>query len=316
MTLEHLSIDDRHRTSLQWFLAQAGQIRSWQQIELQAEFGNRLATLAKGIYKPAYTAYALSIRQTLSSPYADKEVVSRADGSWLYPYFQENSNPNARDQEATNRGLMMCLRDGVPIGVMIQTKPKPGVEYLVMGLGLVVDWQDGYFIVEQFGSAAGHTKRDAARDWISAEIETAPAPPAISGAREWQIRQVLKRRGQTRFRISLIRAYGGCCAITGCNAVDALEAAHIAPYGESTNNKMANGLLLRADLHTLFDLGLLAVHPLDFTVMLSPKLAGSSYDGLRGQQLRLPKNTIDGPCPQALKDHAHWAGLLDGLRTD
>ena len=310
MTLDDLDIDERHLSALRWFLAQAGQTQSWQEIEVQAAAGNRLATLAKGIYKPAYTDYALSIRQTLSSPYADKEIVFRADGSWLYPYFQENPNLDARDQEATNRGLMMCLRDGVPIGVMIQTKPKPGVEYLVMGLGSVVDWQDGYFIVEQFGSSTPRTKRDAARDWVSAEIETASAPPANADAREWQIRQVLKRRGQTRFRISLIRAYGGCCAITGCNAVDALEAAHIAPYSESTNNKMTNGLLLRADLHTLFDLGLLSVHPEHFAAILSPKLAGSSYDGLRGQQLRLPKNVTDGPCPQALSDHARWAGLM------
>ncbi len=309
MTLDNLDIGDRHRDALQWFLAQAGQIRSWRDIELQAEAGNRLATLAKGIYKPAYTDYALSIRQTLSSPYADKEVISRADGSWMYPYFQENSNPDARDQEATNRGLMRCLQDGVPIGVMIQTKPKPGVEYLVMGLGLVVDWQDGYFIIEQFGSATHSTKRDAARDWVSAEIDTTLVPPPTEDAREWQIRQVLKRRGQTQFRSSLMRAYGGCCAITGCNAVDALEAAHIAPYSESSNNQVANGLLLRADLHTLFDLGLFAIRSEDFTVMLSPKLAGTPYDELSGQQLRLPKSVDSRPSSRALSDHARWAGL-------
>ena len=82
-------ISDEHRTALQWFSENASQILPWREIELQADNANRLATLAKGIYKPSYTDYALSIRQTLSSPYADKELVQRPDGSWVYPYFQE-----------------------------------------------------------------------------------------------------------------------------------------------------------------------------------------------------------------------------------
>jgi len=307
--LDIATIDQQQRIALQWFFDNAGHVRSWRDVEHQADAGNRLATRAKGIYKPAYTEYALSVRQTLNSPYADKEVVTRPDGSWLYPYFQENSDPAKRDQEATNRGLMKCLRDGVPIGVMIQTKLTPEVEYLVLGLGLVVDWQDGYFIIERFGPVPRYgDERDAARDWVAAELES-PSPPPDVDAREWQIRQVLKRRGQARFRMSLIRAYDGRCAITGCNAIDALEAAHIAPYNKSANNSASNGLLLRADIHTLFDLGLLAVHPQDFSVMLSPKLEGSQYSELHGAKLRLPESRTDQPSAQALSDHARWAGM-------
>jgi putative restriction endonuclease len=305
------TISDQQHTALQWFLDNAGHVSTWRDIQLQADAGNRLATQAKGIYKPAYTHYALSIRQTLDSPYADKEIVSRPDGSWVYPYFQENPDPNARDQEATNRGLMDCLRDSVPIGVMVQTKPKPGVEYLVVGLGLVTDWKDGYFIIEQYGAPSRHVlEGDAARDWVSAELEVLPEPPPNVNAREWEIRQVLKRRGQSRFRMSLVRAYDGCCAITGCNAIDALEAAHIAPYNVTINNKTDNGLLLRADLHTLFDLGLLAVNSKDHTVMLSPKLEGSPYNEFVGVKVRLPRNANDRPSAQALNDHARWAGLI------
>ena len=305
------TIGDQQRISLQWFLDNAGIVRSWRDIQLQAEAGNRLATQAKGIYKPAYTDYALSVRQTLDSPYANKEIVSRPDGSWLYPYFQENPDPKARDHEATNRGLMNCLRDGVPIGVMIQTKPKPGVEYLVVGLGVVIDWKDGYFIIEQYGTAPRHARdRDAALDWVSAELEDLPPSPPAVDVREWEIRQVLKRRGQARFRMSLIRAYDDCCAITGCSAVDALEASHIAPYNETINNKTDNGLLLRADLHTLFDLGLLGVNPEDYSVMLSPKLGGTQYNELLGVKVRLPQSVDDRPSAKALNDHARWAGLV------
>jgi putative restriction endonuclease len=303
-------LSEEHRTALSWFADHAGETRSWQDIETQADRGTRLATLAKGIYKPAYTDFALSVRQTLSSSYADKELVYRPDGTWVYPYFQENPDPSARDREATNRGLMKCFRENVPIGVMIQTKPKPGVEYLILGLGRVVIWEAGYFIIEKFElNRASDAQPDAAMDLVAAELQPVGPPPEI-GVREWEIRQVLKRRGQARFRASLIVAYEGICAASGCDAHDALEAAHLAPYSVSANNNTSNGLLLRADLHSLFDLGLLAVHPDELTLLLSPKLSQTIYADLRGRNIRLPKNSADHPNVESLRNHALWARLL------
>ncbi|WP_428414967.1 HNH endonuclease [Pararhizobium sp.] len=301
----------QHKSALDWFLTNAGLIRSWREIEKQADNGRRLATLAKGIYKPAYTHYALSVRQTLTSSYGDKEIVHRPDGSWVYPYFQENPDPDQRDSEATNRGLMHCLRDGVPIGVMIQTKPKPGVEYLVLGLGRVIEWDAGYFIIEKYARGSTTTAyHDAAIDYVRADIAALTfAPHEIK--REWQIRQVLKRRGQSRFRSLLFTAYKGRCAISGCDAAEALEAAHISPYSMSGSNASSNGLLLRADLHTLFDLGLIAVSPLNFTVLLHPKLGESSYSELSGRMIALPENADDRPDVDALSDHGCWAGLFN-----
>lgn len=308
--LQNPSISDEHRTALDWFLNNAGQVKAWRDIEAYADAGPRLATLAKGIYKPAYTDYALSVRQTLNSPYADKELIYRPDGSWVYPYFQENADPAARDNEATNRGLMKCAQDGVPIGVMIQTKPKPGVEYLIVGLGRVLEWSAGYFIIEKFERGSVRSlQSDAAVDRVAAEIEP-NTPPPETGVREWEIRQVLKRRGQARFRADLIEAYDGHCAISDCDAADALEACHVASYSESVNNRKSNGILLRADLHTLFDLGLLAIHPVDMSVILSPKLMNTSYQPLHGRRVKLPKEPEDRPNAGALKDHAVWAGLI------
>ena len=310
LALDIDGISNEHRAALTWFADHAGEIVTWREIEAQAALGNRLATLAKGIYKPAYTDFALSVRQTLNSPYADKEVIGRPDGSWIYPYFQENPEPNARDREATNRGLMRALREGVPIGVMIQTKPKPRVEYRVLGLGRVINWDAGYFIIERFDSGrTPQSQPDAAMDWIAAELEHLAAPPE-QGEREWQIRQVLKRRGQGKFRASLINAYGGQCAISDCDALDALEAAHVSPYGESVNNAISNGVLLRADLHSLFDLGLLGIHPEEMTVLLSPRLAATSYVSLQGKKIRLPQNAAEHPNADAIRDHALWAGLI------
>jgi hypothetical protein len=158
-----------HAVAFRWFRDHTGQTVSWSEIQNHTDRGARLVTQAKGIYKPRYMEYALSVRQTLESPYADKEVQRRPDGSWVYPYFQENRDPAQRDREATNRGLVKCMNDGVPIGVLLQTKPKPGVEYEVLGLAKVSEWKEGYFILEGFSREGSIHQADAAHDRARAE---------------------------------------------------------------------------------------------------------------------------------------------------
>ena len=65
---------------------------------------------------------------------------------------------------------------------------------------------------------------------------------------------VALRQGQPQFRKSLLTAYRSRCAITGTAVESVLEAAHIWPHKGEQTNEVWNGLLLRADLHTLFDL--------------------------------------------------------------
>lgn len=64
-----------------------------------------------------------------------------------------------------------------------------------------------------------------------------------------------------RFRRSLIARYGARCVISGTSVLDVLDAAHIQPVAGSGRDHVENGLLLRADLHRLFDAGLLTVVP-------------------------------------------------------
>jgi putative restriction endonuclease len=109
-----------------------------------------LATKAKGIYKPAWSIYALSVRESLKGRYPDREPVYRTDGTWSYRYFQENRSVTARDDEFTNRGMLACSRDGVPVGVLRQVKPKPHPTYRILGLATVVSWDNGYFTLESF----------------------------------------------------------------------------------------------------------------------------------------------------------------------
>jgi len=71
--------------------------------------------------------------------------------------------------------------------------------------------------------------------------------------------QIKLRRGQSKFRERLLKAYDNKCAISGCQIVEVLEAAHIVPHKHKVDYSVANGILLRADLHTLFDLNLIKI---------------------------------------------------------
>lgn len=103
-----------------------------------------------------------------------------------------------------------------------------------------------------------------------------------------QQRAIKTRRGQPGFRKRLLAAYGNKCAVTGCEVLSVLEAAHIIPHGDETDWDTSNGLPLRADVHTLFDLRLLAVSP-DYRMHISRELAGSDYEKLHGQTICLPR---------------------------
>jgi predicted restriction endonuclease len=120
--------------------------------------------------------------------------------------------------------------------------------------------------------------------------------------RERELRSITLRRGQPQFRKALLAAYEHRCAVTGCNAREVLEAAHIVPYNGHGTNHVRNGLLLRADIHTLFDLGVLRIHPDSLTVELDPSLARTDYWKLNGVRLRLPQTPGHRPSRAALNE--------------
>ena len=132
---------------------------------------------------------------------------------------------------------------------------------------------------------------------IAAEMED---EPDLKDERERVFAEVVARRGQLMFRKSLLRAYDSRCAVTGEAVVDVLDAAHITPYLGAKSNKVSNGLLLRTDIHTLFDLNLLTID-VDYTIVLSDRLESSDYWSLRGRRIRLPNRRADHPSKPALR---------------
>jgi predicted restriction endonuclease len=91
--------------------------------------------------------------------------------------------------------------------------------------------------------------------------------------------------------------------MTRYDAAPALEAAHIVPYRGPQTNHVANGLLLRADMHDLFDLGLVAVEVDSMRLRLAGELAGTKYEPLEGERLWLPSEAELRPSAEALQKH-------------
>ena len=154
------------------------------------------------------------------------------------------------------------------------------------------------FILARSGSMPSMAEVQADQD-----ARSAFNPASVRDGREWVLASIVRRRGQSAFRKSLIEAYAGACAITGCRVEPLLEAAHIIPYLGPSTNHTQNGLLLRADIHTLFDLQLLAINPISLAVEMSPDLADSEYAALSGKDILLPAVELNRPSRDALRAH-------------
>lgn len=103
---------------------------------------------------------------------------------------------------------------------------------------------------------------------------------------------VRPRLGQGTFRLAVSDAYEKRCAVTGEKTLPVLEAAHIKPVASGGEHRVDNGLLLRSDLHKLFDLGYATVTPSgEFRV--SPKLKETWMNGRIHYEL--DKSTIRRP---------------------
>lgn len=116
------------------------------------------------------------------------------------------------------------------------------------------------------------------------------------------------RLGQAGFRYAVTERYERRCAMTGERSLPALEAAHIKPYGDQGPHKVSNGLLLRADIHRLFDSGYITVTP-DLHVEVSKHLKeefsnGREYYAMHGRPLIvLPHQTQDRPNLEFIEWH-------------
>jgi len=137
--------------------------------------------------------------------------------------------------------------------------------------------------------------------------ETDYVPPTEAG--EKSARQVRDRPGQASFRRKLKSVYGNCCCVSGCSVPEALEGAHIDPYTAPASDNIRNGLLLRSDLHTLFDRHLIAINPDTMQIHVSPRARGTAgYEQWHGETIRVPAEPTHRPDQCALR--RHWQKKL------
>jgi len=134
-------------------------------------------------------------------------------------------------------------------------------------------------------------------------------PTSTKDGREKIVESITRRRGKPQLRQTLLAAYDYTCAITGCNALEALEAAYVIPFRGKYTHHASNALLLRADVHTLFDLGRIAVDTRTMTVIIHDELLESSYRLLADRPLHYPKDETQRPNTEALDLHRRLVGL-------
>lgn len=118
---------------------------------------------------------------------------------------------------------------------------------------------------------------------------------------------VRPRLGQGAFRVGVIEAYGRRCVVTGERTLPALEAAHIVPVKDDGQHEISNGLLLRRDLHGLFDQHYVTITP-DKALLVSRRIReefenGKEYYAMDGRRIRDPEFPTDAPSIEALRRH-------------
>jgi putative restriction endonuclease len=117
-----------------------------------------------------------------------------------------------------------------------------------------------------------------------------------------------QRLGQQSFKAVVLQAYERRCAITGNRIRPALQAAHIRPLASGGEHRLDNGMLLRSDVHIMFDHGYLSVDP-KHRLLVSPRLReefgnGDSFYQRAGQTIALPDRRADRPSREFLEWHA------------
>ena len=103
---------------------------------------------------------------------------------------------------------------------------------------------------------------------------------------------VRRRRGQREFRFKLMEKFGEICAFSGEQPPQVLEAAHINSFAQTGEHHLNGGLLLRRDIHSLFDANLISVNPDSWKIQIAPRLQSfETYKPLDGRNLLVPEGS-------------------------
>ena len=297
--LSRLSLS--HAAVLTWYSSMSGNTFSKAHLLSKTFRGAVKATSAtsSAALQDGSCPYVVSIRP---SEKGTGHVQRRPDGSWLFDYRPRGEGLLTAENPETS-AFIRTWKDRIPVVAIEQRDDLFGI----VGLGLITKISTGVVRLEGFtveGTLHQRKSRTLLELISSTEIAPSePSPRTLADARNRVATSIVRRRGQPQFREQLLEAYGRRCAVTGCKVAEILEAAHIVPYNGDDTNLLSNGLLLRTDIHCLFDLGLIAIHPDSLTVLVASSLRGTEYEKYDGEPIRLPRVMAEHPNRASLRRH-------------
>ncbi len=282
---------ENYRALYRWFEENSGTVGS-------RFLGQRLPGVGfphsaqRGIHTPSKRKYAATVTLTKNSSYVDGAFADLGDGTWVLHYCEHRNNANGAKVSTWNQPLINCLIDGVPVGVFMQEGNSSQSYLRALAFVEEYDPDSGVFILHgPVSPETEHIFKAHESSQAPTEQDELPSVDEIrKDTRQTILRTNIVRKGQRRFRSDLLQAYDGQCAITGYDVNPVLQAAHILEYRGTPSNNVKNGIVLRADIHILFDRALLGIDPSDFKVVLSKSIADSRYEDINGKSIQLPKD--------------------------
>jgi hypothetical protein len=285
---------------------------------------DRFHNLITGIYKPAWSKYALCISMKQGSIYEHKdEFVFLEDGRWLMTYSPRKGGLDISD----NIALANCMQDKIPVGVIVQvskkTNKQSGSSYQILGLGIVTDYnpiQDVFEIQSvdwgTLESVTGVITDEEERYQIQLYSRlTNEFKPFV---KEELVRySVTAPIRESSFRKILMREYDYACAICTLkfkfeNLIEA-QAVHIVPKKESGTDDPRNGIVMCRTHHWAFDNGIFSLTNTG-RIILSEKIHQAEKNNfplidMNDQPIVTPNNELIRPHPDALSWHRNRYGF-------
>lgn len=174
---------------------------------------------------------------------------------------------------------------------LMKIHPVAGVWNVASSGSLLTD-----AVAEKLEAAWGRHLRRSKRTPLRATVDDLEDP---QDARVKRLTETWARDQQGAFRERLFERYGRACQITGCTVMSVVQACHLRSVSAQGSDRADNGLLMRIDLHVLFDAGRLGVDPDTLTVHVCASLSGTEYAELQGRSLSVGRSR---PNPEALAE--------------
>jgi len=203
----------------------------------------------------------------------------------------------------------------------VECKPRVGVEvlakyYIKRNLYYSIQTTDINLLNDKFPNIVGLLKKSNLSNkqfWGNQDVSNIPLyVPVDQDDREVKLKRGISRQGQTKFKEDLLNIYGPICMITEVYIPITIQASHIWPYRGKKDNNPRNGLLLRADLHILYDADLIGIDPIDLSVHLHPSIKNSYYKRYDHKKIKFKRKDFS-PSKEAIT--LRWLSFQSKLRN-